>query len=260
MAPHGTDERDAAHVPALDLLEQLAHEGRVGRAAEGQRARHRRLGHGPAGEKQRVVAEDGVTSRPRLAAVDVDTRERSERDEGPDAVRQLPEVEVAHLAEVEGLRDCDRAVPEARLGREQLDAEPALSELAQRESGFERRDPAAGDEDREGVSVPRLDGARRENEAASGKGRALARVSTDRPVGLRAQSGATGRRAAPDRVDPGAQRDDSERAAASALRRPLSRPAAFGGRHRARSPSLRGRRTSCHIPAAGADVSPQAPR
>ena len=53
-----------------------------------------------------------------------------------------------HLSEPEGLGDRHGPVPEARLGGEQLDADPALAELAQRQRRLERGHPAARDQHR----------------------------------------------------------------------------------------------------------------
>jgi hypothetical protein len=242
-------EGDPAHVAPLELLEELAHQGCVSRAAEGQRTRHRRLGHCPAGEEQRVVTQDGVASRPGLTAVDVDAREGSERDEGADTVRQLAEVEVPDLAEVERLGDGHGPVPEARFGREELDADLSLSELAERESCFERRHAAAGDQDRERVSF-------HASMVRGGRTSVIGERACSRPgfygSARRAAGGAvtTGRRAAPDSDRPGrlsAGTRSGRRCQRSAARssrgtRPL---VAVAGRDLR---ALGGRRSSCHIP------------
>ena len=46
----------------------------------------------------------------------------------------------------ERLEHGERPVPELRLGRDQLDRDPLLGEVAERENSLERRDPAAGDD------------------------------------------------------------------------------------------------------------------
>ncbi len=56
-----------------------------------------------------------------------------------------------HGAEAERLGHGDRAVPEARLGREELHADKALAELAQGQRRLQRRDAAARDHHREAV-------------------------------------------------------------------------------------------------------------
>jgi hypothetical protein len=208
----GHGERHPSDLSPLDLVEEVAHGDAVGRAAERQRAGDRRLGHGAAGEQQSVVAEDGVARRPGLATVGVHARQGSESDERADGVRQLAEVEVTHLAEVERLCDRDRPVPEARLGREQLDADPPFAELTESESRFERRDTATGDDHREGARFHASDRASGRDGRHRGNGVLAAGFLRIGPPA----------RAAPARRDggrrpighPGAQRGGSERAAA----------------------------------------------
>ena len=64
----------------------------------------------------------------------------------PAAAASVGQLEVRHLAEAERLGDGERPVPEVRLGREHLDADPVLRERPQRQGGLEGGDAAAGDE------------------------------------------------------------------------------------------------------------------
>ena len=146
---HG--ERERGDLATVELGEQRTHPVAVGGATERQRAGDRRVRHRAAGDEQRVVPEDGARLRAGLAAVDVDCRERAERQARAEARRELSQVEMPHGAEAERLGHGYRAVPEARLGREELHADKALAELAQGQRRLQRRDAAARDHHREAV-------------------------------------------------------------------------------------------------------------
>ena len=118
--PIRDDECDAPHGTGVDLLQQAAHPVRIGGAAEGQRARYGDGRHGPAGDEQDVVGK--ISDRCMgLTALGVDTSELAQREGRAGSGSQLGQLEVARLAERERLGNRQRAVPEVRLGSEQLD-------------------------------------------------------------------------------------------------------------------------------------------
>ena len=80
-------------------------------------------------------------------AVGVDALERAERERRAGGGRELAELVPLRLAQLERLGDGERPVPEVRLGPEQLDVNLLLREGAERQSGLERRDASAGDDD-----------------------------------------------------------------------------------------------------------------
>jgi len=77
----------------------------------------------------------------------IDGRERVEDERGTAFVRDRAEIERMHLAQPKRLPDRERAVPELRLGREQLDRDEPLCQPAEREQRFERCHASAGDYD-----------------------------------------------------------------------------------------------------------------
>jgi hypothetical protein len=142
------DERDPPHGAGVDLGQQRAELLRVRRSAEGQRARHRRRGNRAVREEEDVVGHRPARHRARDPAHRVGRPQRAERQPRSRRRGEVAEVEVPRLAEPERLRDGERAVPEVRLGSEQLNVDAPVREGAQRERGLERGHAAAGDQHR----------------------------------------------------------------------------------------------------------------
>jgi hypothetical protein len=141
------DERDLPHLAVLGFVEQSSHLPDVGRASEGERARDRRNGHRSAGEEKHVVRVSCAGRGLRHVTTGVD-RSHGPRDERrADRGSELRQLEVSGLAEPKRLGDCERAVPEVRLGGEQLDGDSILGERSQRERRLEGGHPAACDKD-----------------------------------------------------------------------------------------------------------------
>jgi hypothetical protein len=126
----GHCECDRADIALHGLGQQLAKDGGVGGAAEGECAGERRPGQRPARNHERVVGDLGAVcgaSRLRLA---LDRCELVEREDGAGAVGDRREIEVIDHGDPERLGDRERPVPELRLGREQLEVDQVAGEPA----------------------------------------------------------------------------------------------------------------------------------
>ena len=142
----GDDECDSMDVAGDRLGEDPANRPGVGRAAERLRSRYGRDGIRPDRDEEHVV-RDRTDGRPRLVCGDVDSLQLAEGEARASIRSERAQLVVPRLSPAEGLRDRERAVPEVRLGAEQLDVDGIRREGTQRERRLERRDTAAGDED-----------------------------------------------------------------------------------------------------------------
>ena len=77
----------------------------------------------------------------------VDALERAERERRTCGGGERGQLVAVRLPQLERLGDRERPVPEVRLRPDELDLDTLFGERAQRQSGLQRRDASAGDDD-----------------------------------------------------------------------------------------------------------------